>query len=132
MLDEYHGTLVTHTDLKQAIDKLSQRIEQVAEQVVHLEKNNNIRFEAMEKSNTARFEIIEKRFEQMQQNMNIRFEAMEKSNTARFEAIDKRFEQIQENMVVRFEAINKQFGMLRWFLGACLAAISILLVINIF
>ena len=147
ILDKYHGTLVTHTDLKQAIDKLSQRIEQVAEQVVQLEKNNTIRFDAMEKSNTARFEAmeksntvrfeaIEKRFEQMQQNMNARFEQMQQNMNARFEAMEKsnaaRFEKIQESMTVRFESINKQFGMLRWFLGAFLAIVTALLAINIF
>ena len=160
ILDKYHGTLVTQTDLKQAIDKLSQRIEQVAEQVVQLEKNNTIRFDAMEKSNTARFEAmeknntvrfeaIEKRFEQMQQNMNIRFEAMEKSNaarfeaiekrfeqmeksnTVRFEAIEKRFEQMQENMTVRFDAINKQLGSLRWFLVASTAFMGTLMTIGV-
>ena len=153
ILDKYHGTLVTQTDLKQAIDKLSQRIEQVAEQVVQLEKNNTIRFdameksntirfeameksntarfEAMEKSNTVRFEAIEKRFEQMQQNMNIRFEAMEKNNAARFEAIEKRFEQMQENMTVRFDAINKQLGSLRWFLVASTAFMGTLMTIGV-
>ena len=55
ILDEYRSTLATKTDLTNAIDRLSQRIEQVAAQVVQLEKNNNIRFDAMEKSSTARF-----------------------------------------------------------------------------
>ena len=149
ILDEYRSTLATKTDLTNAIDRLGQRIEQVAAQVVQLEKNNNIRFDAMEKSNTARFEAIdkhfeqiEKRFEQMQENMNIRFEAMEKSNAARFEAINKRFEQmeksntarfeqIQENMTVRFDAINKQLGSLRWFLVASTAFMGTLMTIGV-
>ena len=124
IFDEYHSTLVTKTDLTNAIDKLSQRIEQVAAQVVQLEKNNNIRFEAMEKSSTARFEAMEK-------SSTARFEAMEKSSTARFE-------QVQENMAVRFEAMNdrfkaidKQLGTLRWFLVASMAFMGTLMTINI-
>ena len=135
IFDEYHSTLVTKTDLTNAIDKLSQRIEQVAAQVVQLEKNNNIRFDAMEKSSTARFEAMEK-------SSTARFEAMEKSSTARFEAMEKsstaRFEQVQENMAVRFEAMNdrfkaidKQLGTLRWFLVASMAFMGTLMTINI-
>ena len=153
ILDEYRSTLVTKTDLTNAVDKLSQRIEQVAAQVVQLEKNNTIRFEAMEKSNTARFEAMNDRFEAMNDRfeaINKRFEQMEKNNAARFEQIEKRFEQIekrfeqtekrfeqmQENMNIRFEAmekstaarfesVDKQLSTLRWFQGVSIALLAL-------
>ena len=52
--------LVTQSDMTDAINMLSQRIDQVAAQLVQMEKNNIARFEQMQENMTVRFEAINK------------------------------------------------------------------------
>ena len=108
--------LVTQSDMTDTINMLSQRIDQVAAQLVQMEKNNIARFEQMQENMTVRFEA-----------MNDRFGAINN----RFDAVNKQFDAINK----QFDAVHKQLAALRWFQGvsiAFLALVTALLAINIF
>ena len=57
--------LVTQSYLAHAIDKLSQRIDQIAAQLIQMEKSNTARFEQMQQSMTVRFKALDKQFDGM-------------------------------------------------------------------
>ena len=63
ILNENRAMLVTQSDMTDAINMLSQRIDQAAAQLVQMEKNNIARFEQMQENMTVRFEAMNDRFD---------------------------------------------------------------------
>src|SRR3990172_12613964 len=71
------------------------------DELIHLRKDLNTRFEAMDK----RFEASDKHLEEMRTDFIKRFEAIDR----RFEASDKHLEEMRTDFIKRFEANDEKF-----------------------
>ncbi len=92
--------------------------------ILHLDRGLDKRFEAMQQQMDKRFAVVDKRFaavdkrfEAMQQQMDKRFEAMQQQMDKRFDAMqqqmDKRFEAMQQQMDKRFDLLTQEIDDVR-------------------
>ncbi|MHA1696087.1 MAG: hypothetical protein ACTSXT_03480 [Candidatus Helarchaeota archaeon] len=103
------GVVATREDIKEIIDIMNKRFEEVNKHFESMQKQMDKRFESMQKQMDKRFESMQKQMDKRFEEVNKRFESMQKQMDKRFEEVNKRFESMQKQMDKRFEEVNKRF-----------------------